>query len=162
MGRRTQLQVLRELVLAGAPKRDAIALSYAAGLRGSAAERYVRMKRDSSPIISLQVQNRLFQEITTPEMVNDIKRICGTSSVVEQYGTVRWEELPRSVQELIFDLRYRGDYTVRSREHIQPALVNRDYVGLQSIMNDTSFWRELGVPSDRIQRRREIISRLEK
>lgn len=159
MGSRTQLQIVRELILAGMPKRDAVTLSSAAGLRGEAAKQYVQNRRALAPTISLQAQNRLFQEITTPEIIDDLKRIFAKSSVVEQHGEVAWEELPLPVQELVFDLRYRGDYTARTRERIQPALVSRDYAMLSSIVNDTAYWRELGVPPERIHLRQGILPR---
>lgn len=157
MGSRTQLQVVRELTLAGAPKRDAVLLSSGAGLRGQAAEQYVRNRRSVAPPISLPVQKRLFQEITTPEIINDIKRIFAKSSVVQQYGEVVWEDLPLPVRELVFDLRYRGDYTTRTRERVQPTLVNQDYESLKRIIDDTAYWRELGVPTERIHLRQEIL-----
>lgn len=158
MGQRTRLQVQRELTYAGLDSASAEMLSLAAGLRGAAAERFVTEYKGYAPMISLEVQQSLFEEITTPEVVADIKRILSKGDVVGRYGTAGWDELPPPVQELLFDLRYRGDYRPDTRADLQPLIVAQDYKGLSDLMSDYSYWKDLGVPDQRIRERISILS----
>jgi len=160
MGMRTQLQIIRELTLAGMTRKDAVSLSSAAGLRGAAAEAFVRNRVGRAPIMTLEVQKALFERITTPEMTSDIKRIFDKPDIKARYGAVNWDALHPTVQELVFDLRYRGDYTPRVRERLQPALVASDYTMLLELMEDTEYWRASGVPQARIEERRMFAREL--
>jgi hypothetical protein len=109
----------------------------------------------------LGVQKALFEVVTTAETVADIQRIFKKPDVAAKYGEVSWASLPTPVQEIVFDLRYRGDYTPRTRELIQPLLVAGDTAGLQKVMLDTDLWRGFNVPEGRIRARTEMAQRLE-
>ena len=102
----------------------------------------------------------LFEEISTPEILSDIKRIFSNAPVVRTYGEANWNSLSLPARELVFDLRYRGDYTPRTRERLQRALVECDYDELVRAMNDTAYWLSLGVPIDRIRRRQALAETL--
>ena len=160
MGRRSQNQVMRELTQAGMSETDAAFLSQSAGFRGVRAKVFVNNNRDIAPEMSLEVQKKLFEDVTTPEMVNDIKRIFDKPDTVKAYGRPSWDSLSTAAQELVFDLRYRGDYTPTTRQRIQKLLVNQDYEGLRTVMNDTAYWRALGVPEGRIVERQRIAAEL--
>ena len=157
MGQRTPLQIQRELAFAGVPPHDAAIFSLAAGLRGPSAERFVREHRTALPAISPAAQRRLFEAVTTVEVISDIQRILAKPDLVNRYGAVVWSELPEAIRELVFDLRYRGDYTPAVRERIQSSIVGRDLPALLSAIEDREYWRGLGVPPDRIERRIEIL-----
>ena len=58
------------------------------------------------------MQKALFEGVTTAETVADIQRIFSKPDVVQMYGAASWDSLPRAAQEIVFDLRYRGDYTL--------------------------------------------------
>jgi hypothetical protein len=161
MGSRTQAQVVRELISAGMDTCDAQRLSQAAGLRGQGAQLFFRRERQNSPLMPLGVQKALFEVVTTAETVADIQRIFKKPDVAAKYGEVSWASLPTPVQEIVFDLRYRGDYTPRTRELIQPLLVAGDTAGLQKVMLDTDLWRGFNVPEGRIRARTEMAQRLE-
>jgi hypothetical protein len=161
MGQRTPLQVVSELTYAGVPHADAQWLSRAAGLRGESARRFVDAERQYSPTLSLESQRKLFEVVTTTETIADIKRIMNKPDVVQKYGATSWNELSQPIQELLFDLRYRGDYTPTTRELIQPLIHANDTVGLKEAMNDTAYWQARGVPWDRIERRIEMASGLD-
>lgn len=160
MGSRTQSQVTRELTLAGVPQGDAIKLSRAAGLRGRVADTYVRTNSSFSPVLSLEAQHRLFEDVTVPETIRDIKRIFTKPDTVATYGAIDWDSLPLVAQELVFDLRYRGDYTPTTRQRLQPILANQEWRKLPELMNDTAYWSRLGVPPARIQERAALVSEL--
>lgn len=160
MGGRSQPQVLRELTSAGMAACDAQWLSQAAGLRGSSAAAFFARERGNSPLMPLEVQKALFEGVTTAETVADIQRIFSKPDVVQMYGAASWDSLPRAAQEIVFDLRYRGDYTPRTRELLQPALVAGDTTELKRIMLDTALWRGLNVPEGRIRARAEMARAL--
>jgi hypothetical protein len=151
---------MRELGLVGMLRQDAEYLSQGAGLRGNAAAQFIRKNINSAPILTLEAQRRLFEEITTPETINDIKRIFAKSDTVAAYGTVDWESLPRSAQEVVFDLRYRGDYTPTTRRRLQPILANQEWHKLPELMNDTAYWSGIGVPRERIAARARMAEDL--
>jgi len=160
MGQRNPSQILRELSLAGMPPEDARFLAKAAFKRGAEAGEFVQNFKSSAPIMSLEVQRNLFERVTTPEMINDIKRIFNKQDVVSTYGKTSWDELSPAAQELVFDLRYRGDYSPATRKAIQKFLVNKDYEGLRSVINDTAYWQSRGVPAARIRERQAIAREL--
>lgn len=156
MGQRRPEQIFRELTLAGMGEDDARFLSRAAFKRGAAAGDFVAANKEFAPVMSREVQKNLFENVTTPEMVNDIKRIFNKPDAVKAYGRASWDDLAPAAQEIVFDLRYRGDYTPTTRRAIQTLLVNEDYEGLRSVMNDTAYWKALGVPDARIKERQAM------
>lgn len=158
MGRRTARQVLRELSAAGMPRDAAEFLSHAAGLRGDKAKEFVVFNADDAPVMSLEVQKKLFEDVVTPEIVKDIKRIFSKPDTVKRYGEPAWESLPQAAQELVFDLRYRGDYTPHTRQRLQQPLASGDYAELRRVINDTKYWQSLGVPRERIRERQQIAA----
>ena len=160
MGGRTRNQIERELASAGLDSLSSAFLSRAAGLRGQAAADFFRREKEGAPVLSLDVQNALYERVTVPETVRDIQRIFSKPDTVSEYGAVSWSDLPRTVQELVFDLRYRGDYTPGTREVIQPLLVSRDWDGLRKAMQDTTYWEGRGVPANRIRSRASLAENL--
>jgi hypothetical protein len=160
MGHRSRSQVVRELTLAGMTESDASIFSRGAGIRGASAKIFVDRNVDFTPEMSLEVQKSLFEDVTTPEIVNDIKRIFDKPDTVKAYGRPAWDSLSTTAQELVFDLRYRGDYTPTTRKRIQTLLVNQDYEGLRNVMNDTGYWKALGVPVGRIAERQKLAADL--
>jgi hypothetical protein len=133
--------------------QDATFYAEAAGLRGESAAQFVRTRMVESPVLSLAVQRKLFEDITAVETVADVRRILLNESVQARYGAVAWEDLSGYAQEIVFDLRYRGDYTSTTRALLQPLLVARDDEGLRAAMRDTAYWSQHGVPLDRIRQR---------
>lgn len=158
MGLRSRQSIIEDLKRAGVPYSDALELSQGAGLRGESARRFVLANRNSLPVISAQAERSLFEDVISPQIIADIKRILVKPDVVSTYGAVGWEELDRPVQELLFDLRYRGDYTPYTRKLIQPLLASQDSEGLSRLMQDRALWSALGVPSARIEQRMAILS----
>lgn len=158
MGQRTRLQVISELRHAGMTLEDATFFGNAAGLRGARAENFVKKRMIESPVISITAQRALFEKITTPETIADIKRIFSKHDVVVTYGSARWENLSDYAKEIVFDLRYRGDYTPTTRKVIQPLLVSGDDEGLRAVMRDTGYWANLNVPAGRVRARANMVA----
>lgn len=160
MGQRSASQIFNELTVAGLNEADATFLSRAAKQRGGHAGLFVAKYNKFAPTISLEVQKNLFEKVTTPEMINDIKRIFSKPDTVKAYGEASWDSLSQVAKELVFDLRYRGDYTPTTRKVLQPLLVNQDYSGLREAINDTDYWRRLRVPPERIAQRQALAREL--
>jgi hypothetical protein len=70
---------------------------------------------------------------------------------VKQYGPVEWDKLNPTIRDLVIDLRYRGDYSAKTREYVQPMVVKNDLKGLAEVLSDRSKWSN--VPEDRFKRR---------
>jgi hypothetical protein len=157
MGLRTPLQVQRELEYAGMSTHDATLLSGAAGLRGAAARSFVTENRSSAPVLSQEAQKRLFEVIVTPEIISDIRRILTKPDVVAKYGAAEWRCLRPEIQGLLFDLRYRGDYTPEVREYLQEYVVANDTEGLLRVMSERELWQSRGVSDVRMEVRLEIL-----
>jgi hypothetical protein len=160
MRERSASQIVRELTFAGMAKDEAVFLSKAARKQGDTARTFVCQYGDFAPEMSLEVQKKLFEDVTTPEMVNDIKRIFNKPDTVAAYGRPSWDSLSPAAQELVFDLRYRGDYTPTTRKRIQKLLVNQDYKALKEVMDDTAYWQTLKVPEGRIEERQKMAQEL--
>ena len=160
MGQRTRLQVISELKYAGVSSEDALYFAGGAGVRGERAKRYVESSLESSPALSLSAQRRLFETITTPEIISDIQRILSKPDLRAKYGNTSWEELTPLAREVVFDLRYRGDYTPETRTRVQPLLTAQDDRGLQALLNQRSYWQGLNVPLARINARIEMASKI--
>jgi hypothetical protein len=160
MGLRRAQTVYNDLLKVGVPSYDARILSRGAGLRGDAARIFVERNRDQSPVISAEAERKIFDQITSPFMIKDIQRILAKPDTVKAYGAISWEKLPQAAQELLFDLRYRGDYTPTTRKLLHPALVAGDLQEVSRIMHDHATWKRLGVPEGRIRARMELADRL--
>jgi hypothetical protein len=157
MGGRTPLQVQRELLLAGVGSKDATLLSTAAGLQGASADIFVAENREHAPIISLEAQQALFERVVTPQIISDISRILTKPDVQATYGKSEWALLKPEIKELLFDMRYRGDYTPTTRTVLQPHIVSNDTDALLKVMEQRDYWRNLGVPEARIDARIGIL-----
>lgn len=95
--------------------------------------------------------------VAKTEMESDFVRICSKPGVIEAYGHTDWGKLDPLIQQLLVDLRYRGDYTGRTRRRLQPAVVANDVSLVRQVMQDASLWTD--VPPDRFQRRVSFLTR---
>jgi hypothetical protein len=127
----------------------------AAGLKGRAAHTY--LSHSPGPTISLQQQRDLFMQ-QYDYMERDVLRISQNSRTVALYGKVDWNALDPQIKELVVDLRFRGDFTPRTRERIQPILVNNDREEMRTLLNDSSYWLgKLNVPRERYHARAQFL-----
>jgi hypothetical protein len=157
MGNRTGSQIRYELTQAGVPENEATFFARAAGLKGRSAREFIEDNREHAPLITLTAQKRLFEQVLVPYYVADIKRIFSRPDVIGKYGEASWEGLSNATKEVLFDLRYRGDYTPATRGVLQPLLVENDSKGVADFIRERSYWAERGVPRERIERRIAIV-----
>jgi Bacterial toxin homologue of phage lysozyme, C-term len=151
MGSKSAGEITADLVAAGVELAMAKKLSGAATLRGENAKKFIKEISLESFEISELAQKKLFETTFAAE-----ERIArGVCERATEHGVCKWDELHPAIQELIVDLKYRGDYTVRTRKTIQPLIVANDLPGLAKAMADENTWK--GVPADRFARRKAFM-----
>ena len=139
----------------------------AAGKRKNDAKIYLEnsetSKRQSN--ISRKQQYILFG-YTYKFIEMDVERISKKKSVIDQYaspssdGGELWEGIDRKIKDLMVDLRYRGDYTPKTREKIQALCYTNNFSELKRIIKDRDFWvSTIGVPPDRFKRRGAYVEK---
>lgn len=146
----------QKLASAGIDPSHANRIASGVRLKGRHAEQFIIDNDLLDFEISANVQLRLF-EIVYAEMESDVVRICSKRDVIEAYGHTDWGKLDPLIQQMLVDLRYRGDYTGSTRRRLQPAVVANDLSMFRQIMQDTSLWSD--VPPDRFQRRVSFLTK---
>src|SRR5262245_24213702 len=110
---RSAEQIMKQLTDAGLSQDSAKLYAGAARLSGEKAREY--MHKTDLPEITPAQQKVLFL-ITYDEIEKLARDQCTSEAVVKQYGDVDWDKLDPAVKAIVIDLRYRGDYTRRTRE----------------------------------------------
>jgi hypothetical protein len=107
------------------------------GVKGTAAQAML----DCNPPreITPEEQVRLFNVVYSM-LEADTERLCTKDDVREKYGAVDWNALPEQVKKYLIDLRFRGDFSPTTREHIMPLLVAGDYEGLARNSQIPELW----------------------
>ncbi|HKA05744.1 MAG TPA: hypothetical protein VKD71_00710 [Gemmataceae bacterium] len=144
----TAEQITKQLTDAGLSNESAKLYAGAARMSGEKAREY--MRKTDLPEITPAQQKALFL-VTYDEISESARRVCTSDAVTKEYGAVGWDKLNSAIRELVIDLRYRGDYTRRTRERVQPLVVKNDLKELATLMADREFWSN--VPEDRFKRR---------
>jgi hypothetical protein len=151
---RSTRQITKQLTDAGLSEDAAKLYAGAAGLSGEKAREY--MKANELPEITPAQQKALFL-ITYDEIAEYARKICTSDEVTKQYGPVNWDKLHPVIRDIVIDLRYRGDYTAKTREYVQPLVVKNDLKGLAEVLGDRDKWAK--VPEDRFRRRAAYAQR---
>jgi hypothetical protein len=151
---RSAEQITKQLTAAGVSEADAKLYAGGAKLSGEKAREY--MKATPLPEITPAQQKALFA-IAYAEIEASTKKICESEAVVAKYGKVDWEKLHPTSRDLVIDLRYRGDYTVKTREVVQPLIVKNDLKTLAEVLADREKWPK--VTLDRFTRRAEYAKK---
>lgn len=159
-------KILKDLTRVGVDTETAKILSKATGLYGESARTFIKnhsagskenLKNKNTPDlatfeITQQQQVDLFN-ISYQEEEAETKRICNKSDVTAVYGICDWDLLDSGIKEVLVDMKFRGDYTGRTRKLIQKAVVDNDVDAFFKVLSDTDVWEALNVPADRIKRR---------
>jgi hypothetical protein len=154
MKSRTAAGVLIDLIRAGLPRADAEKISKGAGLRGKAAKRFVVDNRLEDFEITPAAQKRLF-EIAYDAEAAEAKRIATKEDVRAKYGATDWGKLDPAIQEILVDLKFRGDYTPAARTRIQKYVAANDLESFAKQLADETLWAK--VPPDRFKRRKKFL-----
>jgi hypothetical protein len=150
MGSRTSAGVYSDLVDAGVPSDVAHQYAGGAGLKGSGAGNWVGKHQSGIPEITPEAQNNLFSK-TYGEQEAEVRRISEKPDAVKKYGAVCFDNLDPKIRDSLVDLKYRGDYTSRTRRFLQKAAADNDPDTFGKEMKDRSNWGS--VPADRLNRR---------
>ena len=154
MGAKTAAQITTDLTTAGVELAMAKTLSGAATLRGENAKKFIKDNKVADFEISELAQKTLF-EITYASEESTARGVCERA---KDYGTCDWEKLHPAIQEMIVDLKYRGDYTPETRKLVQPLIVANDLEGFAKAIANEKYWVDgKNVPLDRFKRRRAFI-----
>ena len=146
-------KIRSDLIAAAVDPKIAEKLASASGLSGDQAKKFIRAQNLEQVEISPEQQKKLFIA-TYDELEKDVIRICSKNDVVQRYGACNWEDVPPTIRDVVVDLRYRGDYTGKTRRKIQKAIVDKDLAVFTSALIDQNYWLgEINVPKDRFERR---------
>jgi hypothetical protein len=155
LGRRSQSEVVRDLVSAGMELSDARRLSEGAGLKGDRARTFVISRRVSLPVISRRVQKELFERVLYPRYEARAQRWLAAGGIDRAWITID----PR-IREVLIDLAFRGDTTPRVRSHLRAAIEHNHVDAFVDRLTDEDFWKPGTpghVPVDRFRRRGAFI-----
>jgi hypothetical protein len=146
--------IVSDLTAAGVSLEDAKTLSAAAGLSGADAKKYIADHKLENFEISELAQKTLFASTYKAE-AGEAKRIAQKSDVTTKYGACDWDKLDPAIQDIVVDLKYRGDYTGTSRAFLQKAIVDNDLEAFAKAVNNPANWSN--VPKDRFDRRKAFL-----
>lgn len=150
---RSREEILSDLQSAGVSRSTALALSLGAQLSGQKARAFAQSYQDA-PLGA--EQERVLFETTWQRMYDDVQRISERAATVSAYGRIPWTSLDPRITDILVDLRYRGDYTPRSREFIQGFAASNDLARVTAAMCDRDLWP--GVPSERFHARCRFLT----
>ena len=150
MGGKSSAKIVIDLTTAGVDAKDAAKVSKAAGLRGEAAKKFITDNGLKTWEITPEAQVLLF-EITYRAEAAEAERLCTKADVVTAFGKVEWAKLEPAIQDMLVDLKFRGDYTGGARKKIQKHVVANDLEAFAAELGKKANWPN--VPKDRFDRR---------
>ena len=111
-------KIRSDLIAAAVDPETAEKLASASSLSGDQAKKFIRAHKLDQIEINPEQQKKLFIA-TYDELEKDVIRICSKADVVQRYGACNWEDVQPVIRDVVVDLRYRGDYTGKTRRKIQ-------------------------------------------
>jgi Trm5-related predicted tRNA methylase len=148
--RKTSAKIEADLRFSGIDKAKSALIAKSAGLAGLAAKKFIASNKLESFEITHQQQLKLFELVYQEELL-ETKRLCTKADVQAKYGKCDWDNLHPAIREVLVDLKFRGDYTPKSRAIIQKHVSNNDLDAFAKALSDKKHW--LTVPPDRFNRR---------
>jgi len=121
---RTHSEVKRDLLLAGVDEERANSLAAGAGQTGQYAKSWLQKNKSILPEISKTEQKKLFSEVTYPWYIKETERLV--SLWTKNNPEITWNNLDKTKQDFLIDLRYRGDLTKRSFKQLEQSLEYED------------------------------------
>lgn len=154
LGMKNSGTVVNDLTKAGVAKDKALLIAKAVGLKGDKAKEFITKNKLEKFEISECGQKQLF-DITYQAEAKEAKRLCEKADVTKAYGKCDWVKLELAIQEMLVDLKFRGDYNATARKRIQKLVSKNDFEGFVKVMTDKSHWKN--VPKDRFDRRKKFL-----
>lgn len=156
MGMKTSSKISRDLLAAGISATFVAKLKMASKLKGELAKQFIINNDLLDFQITPEQQKSLFL-LTYADEEAKAKSACNRTAVVNEYGKCDWEKLNSKIKQLVVDLKFRGDYTTRSRKFLQPHIVSNDLDKFKKEMIDVNNWQS--VPKDRFNRRKAFFDK---
>ena len=153
MRERHAAEIFLDLTSSGLEPESAEILSGGAGLSGTRARNFI--SGHGLPEISSTVEENLFS-LVWGQMEDDVERLVSKPDVVERYGATDWETLNPVIRDIVVDLRFRGDFTPRTRTFLQSSIVANDLSAFAMFLSDRSLWQN--VPRQRFEQRMKYLS----
>lgn len=153
---KTEAQIRVDLLAAGIALEKAKIIAKSFGMNGSKAKQFIIINKLEKFEITASQQVKLF-EVTYREEAMEAKRICTKADVEAKYGKCDWQNLKPEIIDILVDLKYRGDYTPRTRSLLQKYIAQNDVAGLYSVIADRKNW--LTVPGNRFEMRRDYLKK---
>ncbi|MGN4052446.1 hypothetical protein [Pseudomonas sp. SM4] len=124
----------------------------AKGKQGQAAKAYLNnaSKEIRLHTITRKQQYKLFISVYEV-MKQSVLSISRGGVNQKDYGILSWDSVSKKIQDIIIDLRYRGDYHKPSRKFIQKPFVENDLEKIKQEISRKSNWES--VPSERFSER---------
>jgi len=157
VGQRGKKANISYMQSAGLSSSQVSLLASASGIKGSAAGDWVKKNKQKVGTITHDQQKKLF-EFVYQDHKKDVVRISEKESVVAKYGATDFENQHPAITDILVDLRYRGDYHPRSRTYIQKAAVDNDLKTFASLMSNSKWLTDFGVPKGRFNARKKFIN----
>lgn len=156
MKSKSEAKIIADLVRSGVDSATASKISKASGLTGEKARQFIKDQQLADFEISPTGQVTLFESSYELER-NEVVRISSKADTVAAYGALDWKHTDPAIQDLLVDLKFRGDYTPATRKIVQPLAVKNDVSGLAAAMSNKSIW--INVPPDRLRRRADYMQK---
>jgi len=148
---RTRDEIRSDLTAAGVSRRATRKLSKGAGLEGRKASRFAHRKRRL--VLTAAQQNLLFEQVYRWYEMETQRLVCKWEGAADASCDAIWMRMDGSIQELLIDLRYRGDLTrTRWTSWLSASAASNDLTAFAAVMGDREVWS--AVPPDRFNRRK--------
>lgn len=155
---KNQTTVISDLTSAGMNVKYIQILKKAVGFYGNSAQQFIIDNDLLDFEIPPEVQKKLFK-ISYENEANEVKRICNLKRVVNEYGETDWVKLDKNIKDITVDLKFRGDYTEKTRKFLQNSIANNDLASFKKEIMSKNNWTK--VPEDRFARRKKFIEKKE-
>ncbi len=153
---KSQSKIASDLTKAGINTKLVQALKSASGLHGNTAKQFIIDNDLLDAEISVVAQKNLFK-ISYEDEAKEVKRICNSTLVKQEYGETDWEALNKNIKDMVVDLKFRGDYTGTTRKFLQSSIVDNDLEAFKKEIVKKANWTN--VPEDRFNRRKLYIEK---
>lgn len=154
---KSQSKVLTDLTSAGVDTKQIQIIKKATGLYGDTAKQFIIDNDLLDFEISPEAQKKLFK-ISYDSEAKEVKRLCALKDVVSNYGKTDWANLNFYIKDIVIDLKFRGDYTVKdTMKFLQKRISENDLKSFKDEIVKKSNW--VNVPEDRFNRRKKYIEK---
>ncbi len=148
-------KIMADLLRIKVPHDTAYRFAQAYGRKGKKARKWLIDQGLDEKVLSYEQMNHLFF-ISYQEMKKDARELYSKQGCKDAYGWIlTWNNLLQPIRDIIVDLRYRGDWTPKTRKWLAGAVRSNNLEVFAKAMSSRWYWRR--VPKDRFRRRKEYL-----